>query len=272
VDPVRDLARDDPWLDSLERSRARREQSGRSSTRRRRLRYRRIRALAAAGTGLAVIMVVAIVLPGLGGGGTAHRARAVEAASFAPRVGGPLASNPPVTARHRPAAPRSGGSSCRPGTDVNGYTNPLASAQLTGERIDQGVDYAGTGTLAALGAGRLTYVATSATGWPGSFIEYRLSTGAAAGCFVYYAEGVRPIHGLRVGQTVKAGQTIAQIIPGWPTGIELGWGSGQSTITSAAKHHQWSPRSDADSKPTAAGKSFSALVVALGGPAGKSEG
>jgi hypothetical protein len=140
------------------------------------------------------------------------------------------------------------------------------------ERIDQGVDYAGSGTLAAIGAARITYVATSNTGWPGSFIEYRLLDGADAGCDVYYAEGVNPVPGLRVGQTVAAGQAVARIISGWATGIELGWGAGTSTTTYAAKAHEWNAISDESSTASAAGKSFSALIASLGGPPGKVEG
>ncbi len=172
----------------------------------------------------------------------------------------------------RAASVARSGSGCRPTPAVEGYVNPLASAHVTGERIDQGVDYAGTGSLAALGPGRITYLATMATGWPGAFIEYRLSSGSDAGCFVYYAEGVKPVRGLRVGQTVRAGQTIAQLIPGWPTGIELGWGAGSHAQTYAARNRQWSARSDADSKASSAGRSFSNLIAGLGGPPGRVEG
>jgi murein DD-endopeptidase MepM/ murein hydrolase activator NlpD len=170
--------------------------------------------------------------------------------------------------------PRSAGLTpgCRATTRPTHYVNPLARARVKPERIDQGVDYAGSGTLAAIGAGKITYVATSGAGWPGAFIEYRLLDGAYAGCFVYYAEGVNPAAGLRVGQRVNAGQPIASIISGWATGIELGWGAGISTVTYAAKTHQWSATSDENSKPSAAGKSFSALISSLGGPPGKDEG
>jgi hypothetical protein len=143
---------------------------------------------------------------------------------------------------------------------------------VTGERIDQGVDYAGTGTLASIGAAKVTYVGTSDTGWPGAFIEYQLSDGPDRGCYVYYAEGVNPVAGLRVGARIRAGQAIATIIPGWSSGVELGWGAGVSTRTYAAKMRQWSARKDSDSIASAAGKSFSSTVVALGGPAGKVEG
>lgn len=140
------------------------------------------------------------------------------------------------------------------------------------ERIDQGVDYAGSGTLVAIGGATLTHVARTGTGWPGAFIEYRLTEGPDAGCYVYYAEGLNPVAGLKVGRRVAAGQPMARIIRGWPTGIELGWGAGVSTATYAAEAHQWSATSDQNSVASAAGKSFSALISSLGGPPGKVEG
>jgi hypothetical protein len=161
---------------------------------------------------------------------------------------------------------------CRPASEPGDYVNPLAGAHVSPERIDQGVDYAGSGTLRAIGAATVTYVATTDTEWPGSFIEYRLLEGTDAGCYVYYAEGVTPVAGLRVGETVTPGQPIATIVPGWLTGIELGWGAGVSTATYAAETHEWSATRDQDSAPSAAGKSFSALIAALGGPPGKVEG
>ena len=57
------------------------------------------------------------------------------------------------------------------------YVNPLAGAQVTPERIDQGVDYSGSGPLGAIGDGKVTYVGTSGTGWPGAFVEYQLTDG-----------------------------------------------------------------------------------------------
>ena len=155
---------------------------------------------------------------------------------------------------------------------ASGYANPLAGASVTPERIDQGVDYAGKGTLSAIGAGRITYVATSNTGWPGAFIEYRLLDGADAGCYVFYAEGVVPVDGLHVGQTISVGQPIATIIPLYPTGIEIGWGAGISTKAYAKVAGQWHAADDQDSIASPAGKNFSALIAALGGPPGKVEG
>jgi len=157
------------------------------------------------------------------------------------------------------------------GTIGSGYVNPLAHASVTPERIDQGVDYGGTGPLGALGAGTITYLATSGTGWPGAFIEFRLSAGQDAGRYVFYAEGVVPARGLHVGQPVRAGQTIATMT-GSSGGIEIGWGAGVGTETYAMQAGQWRSGMDAGNVPTAAGRSFSALIATLGGPPGKVEG
>jgi len=215
--------------------------------------------------------ILALALPGtvlpnaLGGGGAKASARAesshadARARPFYVALGG--------------IAPASGAArSCQPASEPSDYVNPLAGAHVRPERIDQGVDYAGSGTLGALGAATVTFVGTQATGWPGAFIEFRLHDGPDAGCYVYYAEGVNPAAGLRVGENVAPGQPIASIIPGWSTGIELGWGAGTSTTTYAAKIHQWSTASDEDNIPTAAGKSFSAVIASLGGPPGLVEG
>jgi hypothetical protein len=153
-----------------------------------------------------------------------------------------------------------------------GYVNPLLDTKVMSERIDQGVDYAGSGRLRAIGGGRITYLSMSGTGWPGAFIEYQLSSGPDEGCFIYYAEGVIPARHLRVGQTIVAGQPIASIIPHYSSGIEIGWGSGVSTKTYAAKLGQWDFEHDADSVPTRTGRNFSALIASLGGPPGKAEG
>jgi hypothetical protein len=173
-------------------------------------------------------------------------------------------------------APSAAGSaawaSCPLAVAPQGYANPLAGAVVKPERIDQGVDYAGSGTLAAIGTGRVTYLATLGSGWPGAFIEYQLLDGADAGCYVYYAEGVIAADGLHVGQTVSAGQPLATIIPKYPNGIELGWGAGTATKAYAKVAGQWNATDDQDNVASAAGRSFSALIAALGGPPGKVEG
>ena len=151
--------------------------------------------------------------------------------------------------------------------------NPLAGAHVTPERIDQGVDYAGSGPLGAIGDGKITYVGTSGTGWPGAFVEYQLTDGPDAGRYVYYAEGISPAPGLHVGQTVHAGQTAR---PDHRRRLERDrdrLGLRQSEPSRSRRQlGQWSGGDDANSVPSAAGKDFSALIAQLGGPPGKVEG
>jgi hypothetical protein len=142
------------------------------------------------------------------------------------------------------------------------YVNPLAHATVTPERIDQGVDYSGTGTLTSIGWARITEVKRKNTGWPGEFIEYRLLHGYRAGRYVYYAEGVKPARGIHVGRLVRPGRAVAHLIRGWSTGIEIGWGSGLGTQPLAQKYHQYT-------YPTRCGKNFSRFIASLGGPPGK---
>ena len=180
-----------------------------------------------------------------------------------------------IPMRHASRPAESGGAgrvACRAAVDTTGYVNPLAHARVRPERIDQGVDYAGSGTLTAIGAARVTYVGTFGTGWPGAFIEYRLLGGADAGCSVYYAEGVTPAAGLHTGEAIGAGEAVATIVRGYPSGTEVGWGAGRGTKTYAAATGRWSPRDDQDSVASASGKSFSALIGALCGPPGRVEG
>jgi len=221
---------------------------------------------------LAALALLAAIFASVHGAGgppaspTAARADVSRAAAI----------RPSANARH--AALSSGGvglvgtRNCQMARNLAGYVNPLAAAVVRPERIDQGVDYAGSGTLSAIGAGRITYVATSGTGWPGTFIEYQLLAGTDAGCYVFYAEGLTPMQGVHVGETVSAGQAIATIIPGYPTGIEVGWGASKGTKTYAAIAGQWSATDDQENVASPAGRNFSALIDALGGPPGKVEG
>jgi hypothetical protein len=259
VETVRDLARAEPWRESIERSRVRREKSARSAKP-----VARVRGVVA--VALVLPAPLAVLLSGHGHRASVPPARAeVNGTAAAPRQA--------RSASGCSAAAAVGGRrACPLVVTSTGYVNPLAGASVKPERIDMGVDYAGSGTLVAIGTARLTYVATSGTGWPGAFIEYRLLGGPDAGRYVYCAEGVIPAPRLRVGQTVAAGQAIATIIPDYETGIELGWGAGASTKTYAQAAGQWSATDDEDNLASPAGKSLSALIAALGGPPGKVEG
>lgn len=186
------------------------------------------------------------------------------------------AARRPLSAATRGAAPvgsrESVLPSCRPSDDSHGYINPLARAAVAPRRIDQGVDYVGSGTLIAIGAARITYLGTVDTGWPGAFVEYQLLAGPEAGCWIYYAEGVTPVPGVYTGETVRAGQAIATIIPNSSSGIEIGWGAGNGTESYAAANGQWSETHEADDIPSASGLYFSSLIAALGGTPGLVEG
>jgi hypothetical protein len=261
VDRWPDLDWSDPWRESLERSRARR---GTKPERRRRLPAPGPRTVAA------VALLAALIASALARGGAsdspAARADAPNLAAASSGSGSP--AGPHGLGGVRPLA--SGG--CPQAAVPDGYVNPLRGAVVKPERIDQGVDYAGSGTLSAIGPARVTYLATADTGWPGAFLEYQLLGGADAGCFVFYAEGVTPVDGLYVGESLSAGQAIATIIPRYPTGIELGWGAGSGTKTYAKITGQWSASDDQDNVASPAGRSFSALIASLGGPPGKVEG
>jgi hypothetical protein len=257
----------DPWQESLERSRSRRNQATRARLRRR----RRTRRLLAPIGGALALAALFVTLPALvGGRGAQPSLAAVQPSPLRPgpslRNVGAVVASTPVTGGSR------GDARCPLVDHGTGYVNPLLDAKVMSERIDQGVDYAGSGRLLAIGGGRITYLSMSGTGWPGAFIEYQLSSGPDQGCYIYYAEGVVPARHLRVGQTIIAGQPIASIIPHYSSGIEIGWGAGVSTKTYAAKLGQWDFERDADSVATRTGRNFSALIVALGGPAGKAEG
>ena len=89
--------------------------------------------------------------------------------------------------------------------------NPFAHAQVTPSRIDQGVDYGGTGPIDALGPGRVVLVSTTDSGWGNGdgWVSYQLTGGAYAGDYVYVAEGITPT--VRQGQVVAAGQQIGTL-------------------------------------------------------------
>lgn len=197
-----------------------------------------------------------------------HRARPTAVAAVARTAKTTRPRRAPATRAPSRAANAAPPPAATPTVASGGYVNPLARASVTPERIDQGVDYGASGTITAIGAGTITYVETSGTGWPGAFVEFRLSGGPDAGRYVYYAEGIAPVQGLHVGQTVNAGQAIGTL----SDEIEIGWGAGVGTETYAMQSGQWKPGMDGDNAPTAAGKSFSALIASVGGPPGKIEG
>jgi murein DD-endopeptidase MepM/ murein hydrolase activator NlpD len=148
-----------------------------------------------------------------------------------------------------------------PSSGSGGYSNPLRDISvLTPERIDQGVDYAGFGSLYAIGDG--VVLNTVGSGWPGgTFIAYQLTDGPGRGLVVFAAEDIEP--SVQVGQTVTSSTVIGHMYAG-PDGIEMGWADGSRLPdTMARKYGQYH-----GSNSTAFGYNFSRLLQAVGAPGG----
>ena len=91
------------------------------------------------------------------------------------------------------------------------------------DRTDMGVDWFVTRPLPVLAIGDAVIVGSDShdAGWPGGhFIWYRLLDGSHAGDIIYVAEHLT--HLLPAGAHVRAGQKIAEALPGG-TGTEWGW-------------------------------------------------
>ncbi|HMC38092.1 MAG TPA: hypothetical protein VKI19_00425, partial [Acidimicrobiales bacterium] len=144
------------------------------------------------------------------------------------------------------------------------YDDPLRDVVgLTPERVDEGVDYGGSGPVYALGDG---VVMSTSGSWPdGTFISYRLTDGPAAGKMVYVAENVTPV--VKVGQTVTVNTVVGVLHDAWPD-MEIGWAADGYGDTMAALAGQWTAADDAASLPSAYGVNFNDLLVSLGAPSG----
>lgn len=140
------------------------------------------------------------------------------------------------------------------------YANPVGSG-LTQGRVDQGVDYSGSGPLYALGSG--TIVNTTNSGWPNNtFVVLKLDQPVNGQQYIYYAEDLTP--SVKVGQKVTAGQQIGQA-NGGGNGIELGYAS--SNLGQAASAGQFT-----GSNATPLGQDFLSFIENLGSAAGRGSG
>lgn len=148
---------------------------------------------------------------------------------------------------------------------VPGYRNPLRGVSgLVPERIDEGVDFGGSGPIYALGDAVITNATGNSVGWPGGgWITYQLTDGPDAGLMVYVAEDVTPT--VQVGQHVLASTAIANMFVGGD-GIEIGWAqpgglSAESQLPEAGGISGTGPF------PTMIGVNFEELLQSLGAPA-----
>jgi hypothetical protein len=147
---------------------------------------------------------------------------------------------------------------CSVAASSAGYVNPFAHAHVTPSRIDQGVDYSGTGPIDAIGPGRVALVSTTDTGWGNGdgWVSYQLTAGAYAGDYIYIAEGITPT--VHQGQAVAAGQQLGSFNG---HSIEIGFALGQGDL--ALAHSVYHEGAD-----TAAGRVMNQVLLLLGAPGG----
>lgn len=158
-----------------------------------------------------------------------------------------------------------------PGGPPAMYDNPFRQIRgLTPERIDMGVDYAGSGPIFALGPGVIVAVNYAWSGGvgavgPGTWIVEKLTDGPMAGHFVYVAENVTPA--ASVGDHVAANTVIA-IMTGQGAGIETGIAADSSSglygQTLAAQYQQQAQGHDPGAWSTSAGAAYSKILEAVG--------
>ena len=141
-----------------------------------------------------------------------------------------------------------------PGFEVE-YVSPFLSA--TTGRIDQGVDFTGTGPIAAVGDAEI--LATGAPGWPeGGGVLYRLLSGQRAGQIIFVYEGVQAT--VHAGQRVSAGDQIATFVPGGS--IEMGFADAAGVPLSHAEY--------SEGVETQWGREMASFLTSIGGASGLS--
>ena len=145
------------------------------------------------------------------------------------------------------------------------YRNPLRGVSgLVRERIDDGVDFAGTGPVYALGDGVVTGASGTNYGWPGGgWITYRLTSGPGAGLVVYVGEDIIPA--VTTGQRVSSATVVGTMFDGGD-GIETGWAQ-PTSLSAEAELPQAGAIGGLGPFPTRIGVNFDDLLVALGEPA-----
>jgi hypothetical protein len=150
------------------------------------------------------------------------------------------------------------------------YLNPFrAITGLLPQRIDMGVDFAGSGPVYPIGDAVVTSVTGSSGGWPGGgWITYQLTDGPAAGLVVYVAEDVQPT--VQVGEHVTPATVIADMSSG-ADGIETGWAMPDGS-SAESQQAVAGGISGGGPFPTMVGANFDQLLVALGVRAAQNAG
>lgn len=151
------------------------------------------------------------------------------------------------------------GKNCLPVSPANEqYCNPFRAVKgLVPERIDQGVDYACSGPIYAMGPGVIdVFHNRDDSGWPGgTFMSYKLTAGPASGKTIYLAENIDLDTSLKSGSFVFSGTILGTQVNASPES-EIGWGVPGAGYT--AEHSCYTEGCD-----TALGDNFNELLVAL---------
>lgn len=146
------------------------------------------------------------------------------------------------------------------------YCNPFRAVKdLAPERIDQGVDYACSGPIYAMGPGTVdVYHNRDDSGWPGgTFISYKVTAGPASGKVIYLAENIDLNTALKSGSYVFSGTILGTQVNASPES-ETGWG-----VQGAGYTAQYSCYTEGCT--TALGTNFNDLLVCLKAPSGIKE-
>ena len=141
------------------------------------------------------------------------------------------------------------------------YLDPLRSvSDLVPERIDQGVDFSGSGPVYALGDGVVIDASADYPGWEGGWVTYQLTDGTDAGLVVYLAEDVTPT--VQIGQLVTSSTVIGDRVEGGG-GIETGWAQA-SGLNAESQAPEAGAIGGAGPFPTTIGLNFDELLISLG--------
>jgi hypothetical protein len=143
------------------------------------------------------------------------------------------------------------------------YLNPFRDVgDLVLERIDQGVDFNGSGPVFALGDGVVTNASAYYPGWDGGWITYQLTDGLAAGLMVYVAEDITPT--VVVGEHVTSSTVVGDMFEGGG-GIETGWAQ-PSGLNAESQLPEAGDIAGGGPFPTMVGLNFDELLESLGVP------
>ena len=130
-------------------------------------------------------------------------------------------------------------------------TRSALSTGLATGRIDQGVDFTGSGVIVAIGDAKV--LAVGAPGWPEEGgVLYQLLDGPLRGETIFVYEGVDAT--VLPGQNVKAGEQIATFRPGGS--IEIGFADAAGTPLSHGEYFE--------GRVTQSGLEMMSLLQALG--------